>query len=158
MSCENGDMNFWNCRLTSKGRLVLMMGACHDKSYPIPCPWVFCKWRCNRYKTRPPCWVVMQIMGGSSWQHSTTLTNFSRDHMLKRWCYLWLHFCHSKSPPCHIGGYWLYTSEDTKYLVCHMISKNHVIEESCNFMSKDSSLHVIKLPRLVAIDTVIVGI
>ena len=33
------------------------------------------------------------------------------------------------------GDHWFSASGDMKYLICHMISQNHVIERASNFMS-----------------------
>ena len=38
--------------------------------------------------------------------------------------------------------YWSCTSGDITYLICQVISPNHMIEESCNFMSGMSSLYL----------------
>ena len=57
-----------------------------------------------------------------------------------------------------LGGHWLSTSGDIKYLICHVTSQNYVIEGSCNFMSASSSLYVTTLPNLVAIGIVVVEV
>lgn len=50
------------------------------------------------------------------------------------------------------GAHWLSSSEDTV-----LTSQNHKKEGSCNFMSGNfSSLYVTTLPRLVAINIVVV--
>ena len=43
-------------------------------------------------------------------------------------------------------------------LVCHVISHNHMIKESCDFISKSSSRLFTILLSLLAIDTVVVEI
>ena len=48
-------------------------------------------------------------------------------------------------------GYGSSVNGDIMYLICHVASQNHVIEESCNFINYSSSLYVTALPRLVAI-------
>ena len=47
-------------------------------------------------------------------------------------------------------------SGDTKYLIFHVISKNHVTEGSCKFMSGMSLFYSTILPSLVAIGIVLV--
>ena len=49
------------------------------------------------------------------------------------------------------GGQWSSASGDIKYLICHVISQNHVIEGLSNFLSWSSSWYVTTLPCLVAI-------
>ena len=43
-------------------------------------------------------------------------------------------------------------------LICHMISEDHVIEESCDFIGRISSRLFHILPSLVATGTVVVEI
>ena len=40
--------------------------------------------------------------------------------------------------PAMFGDHWSGASEVIKCLMCQMASQNHVIEESCNFMSGSS--------------------
>ena len=47
------------------------------------------------------------------------------------------------------------TIGDVTYLICQVTSKDHVIEESCDFLSGRSSLYDFTLPSLVAIRTVV---
>ena len=98
-----------------------------------------------------------QFLGGSSLRHFTTLTSIVTMDILKVQMFL---FCHVNSPdhtfkelyvtlrvetfhgkllPCQVCGYWLCTSGDIKYLICHKTSRNHVIEGSCNCMCGNSS-------------------
>ena len=44
------------------------------------------------------------------------------------------------------------------FLVCHVVSQNHVITRLLNFKGKRQSMYVTMLPRLVAIGTVVVEI
>ena len=50
-----------------------------------------------------------------------------REHVFKGLCNLWVEVCHGESEPPNV---WSTASGDTKYLICHMISQNHVIEQS----------------------------
>ena len=43
-------------------------------------------------------------------------------------------------------------------LVCHVIFQDHVIKVLCDFMGGSPSWYITTLPRLVAIDTVVVEI
>ena len=135
--------------------MALRVGASHSKSvaYLILCPWVFCKWRCNRFNlwrdfTRPPHWGVIQISGCeflAVCHHPDKFGDHGHresgdmflichvtkpDHMFK-WLLYGMTF-HGKSPPCQVGGYWLSGSGDIKYLICHLTSPNHVIKGLCN--------------------------
>ena len=56
------------------------------------------------------------------------------------------------------GGDWSSASADTKYLICKVISQNHVNEVSSNFMSGSSSWYVTILPSLMSIGIVLVEI
>ena len=49
-------------------------------------------------------------------------------------------------------------SEDTMVLLCHVISKNHKIKRSCDFLGRIPSRIVSTLPSLVTISTVKVEI
>ena len=51
------------------------------------------------------------------------------------------------------GSHWSSLSGDIMYLISRVISKDHMIEESCNFMNERSSLYVSTLPSLVTIDS-----
>ena len=55
-----------------------------------------------------------------------------------------------------LGGHRRSGSEDIMILGCRVSSQYHLIEGSCNFMSRNSSRYVTILPSLVAIDTVVV--
>ena len=52
---------------------------------------------------------------------------------------------YDKSPPCQVCGYWSCASGDIKYLICHNTSPNYLIEGSCSFMCRNSSLYVTTL-------------
>ena len=54
------------------------------------------------------------------------------------------------------GGYWFSASGDMKYLICHVISQNYVIEGSSNFTKGSSSLYISTLSSFVAIGIVLV--
>ena len=54
--------------------------------------------------------------------------------------------------PAKFGGYRHCTSGDRIILVYHMISHDHMIKESWDFMSKSPSLYITILPSFVAID------
>ena len=105
-----------------------------------------------------------------TWPHKTT---FLRDHAnlhvgvpcglfldvstcLKGYVTLWAEASHCKSPPCYVGGCWSCANGDVKYLICHVISHNHVIEAPCKFMSGNSSFYFATLPSQVVISIVIV--
>ena len=66
---------------------------------------------------------------------------------------LWVKTSQGKSPPYHVGGYWLCASGD----ICQVTSQNHAIEGLYNFMSCNYSLYLFTLPSLVAKDIVIVA-
>ena len=55
-------------------------------------------------------------------------------------------------------GYWASASGDIKYVICQVTSQNHVIERSCNFISRNFSWCFTTLSSLVAIDSVVVAI
>ena len=117
----------------SKGHVALRVWASHGKSasYLVRCPWVFNRWRYNRFNlwrdvTKPSHWGVMLICGWEFSRYVTTLTSLvtigivkvemilichgtSRYHTYKRLksdVTLWVEASHSKSPFCHVGGYW----------------------------------------------------
>ena len=52
------------------------------------------------------------------------------------------------------GEHWSSATGDIKYLICQVTSQDHVIEESCDFMSGSSSLFDTTLPSLLDIRTV----
>ena len=64
----------------------------------------------------------------------------------------------SESEPCQVGGHWYNVHGDTKYLICHLASQNHVTDVSSNFKNSSSSWCFIALPSLVTIGIVEVGI
>ena len=82
----------------------------------------------------------------------------SLDHIFKGLCdYEWKALTLS----LHLamfGDNWSAASRDIKYLICRVISRNHVIEGSCNLMSRSSSLLVTILPSLIATDSGILDI
>ena len=49
------------------------------------------------------------------------------------------------------GGSWFSAKKDKTYLMCHVTTKDHVTEESCDFKRKNSSVYVTTLPNLVVI-------
>ena len=49
-------------------------------------------------------------------------------------------------------------SGNIKYLIFHVTSQNHLIEESCKFMNNTCLLYVTIMPSLVAIDLVVIEI
>ena len=64
---------------------------------------------------------------------------------LKAYITFWVEASYVKVPPFHVGDYWLHASGGVKYLICHVTSPNLMIEESCNFMSGNLSLHVVEI-------------
>ena len=56
------------------------------------------------------------------------------------------------------GDHWSSVSGNTKYLIFHVTSQNHLIEGSCKFMNKASLLDVTSMPSLVAIDIAVTEI
>ena len=57
-----------------------------------------------------------------------------------------------------LGDHQSGASGDMKYEICRVSSQNHVIEESCNYLSGCSSWYITTLPSLVAIGIVVVEI
>ena len=55
-------------------------------------------------------------------------------------------------------GHWSCGKRDISYSVCHMTAHDLVIEGSCDFMDRGSSLSVTNLPILVAMGIVLVKI
>ena len=54
------------------------------------------------------------------------------------------------------GGFWPTAIGDVEYLICHLTSRNHVIQGSSNFMSESFSWYVTTLRSLEAICIVVV--
>ena len=59
--------------------------------------------------------------------------------------------------PAKFGGHKYRGSEDIIFLVCHVISQDHVIKRYSNVMGTSPSRVVTILSSLVAIGTVVVG-
>ena len=57
--------------------------------------------------------------------------------------------------PAKFGGNRHSHSGDIMVLACHMISQDHLIKASCDFISRSPSRQVIVLPSLVVISTVV---
>ena len=74
---------------------------------------------------------------------------------LKGFATLWVEAPLGKSPPCH-GHHWSSASGDIRNLIYHVTSQDRVIEGSCEFMGRSSSLYVSALPCLVAKGIVVV--
>ena len=55
-------------------------------------------------------------------------------------------------------GHWSSESGDLKYLTCHVILQNHVIEGSSNFVSGSFLWYITVLPSLVAMGIIVVEI
>ena len=56
------------------------------------------------------------------------------------------------------GGYRHCDSENIMILGYHVISQDHIIKGSCDFIGRNPSRYVMILPSLVAIGTVVVEI
>ena len=56
--------------------------------------------------------------------------------------------------PSMFGGYRHGGNRDTIFFVYHVISKDHVIKRSCDFIARSLSTEVTILPSLVAMNTV----
>ena len=55
---------------------------------------------------------------------------------------LWMEALHAKSPPCMFGVHWSSAGGDITYLICHVISQEHVIV-GYDVISWSFSLYVI---------------
>ena len=81
----------------------------------------------------------------------------SRDHVLKGSLCKFMGGSPSRQVNTVIfGDIWSTASEDTKYLIYHVTSQNHMTKESCNFMSWSSLFYVTTLSSLVAIAIAVV--
>ena len=149
-----------------KGHVVLRVEASHSKSalYLVRYAWVFCNWKCNVFSlsldlTRLPHWGVMLIYG---WEllalnhHSDELGDhkhcdsgdkiliFHGTHMTHVYRVLWNYWWKAVTVSHNLAMFGDNSaSGGTKYWVCHMTSKNHLIERSCNYW-----LYVTTLPTL----------
>ena len=133
----------------SKGNFALRVGLFQGKSAPclVWCPWFFFyKWRYNVFNLSRDLMRVPRSM-------SPYVTTGFKDYVN-----LWVETPHRKSPPCHVGSCWSSACRDFKCLICYVISQNHVIEGSCNFMSENFSWYVTTLLSLVATDIAVVEI
>ena len=54
----------------------------------------------------------------------------------------------------HSHWYWSSANGDIRYLICHVISQKHVIEESSDIVNGSSSWYVTTLPSLVVVGNI----
>ena len=144
----------------SKTQLTLRFKASPGKSPPclVWCPWVFYKWKYNIYLIDH---VASQdhVIKGSCGFIKVAFNDISppwqdcdwRFYVFVSWHYvttslkvcmnLWMEgpYLLINHHLAMFGGHWSSASWDIIYLVCHVISQEHVIEGSCDLLNGTSS-------------------
>ena len=156
----------------SSGHVALRVGTSHCKSalWLVWCPclvWFLFKWRYNVFElscnlTRPLLEGSWEFMSGSSSQYVTTLRSLvTIGIVIMKVCFqfvTWHYmttclngYVRSKALTVrhHFAMFGGHSSSTKCKIICSVTPQNHVIEGSCNFMSRSASFRVTTLPSLV---------